>query len=162
MKKIVVLIMAVCLLFSVSAVAKSSVKINLPHGSVYQGFGVGFFGGDENCLSLKKYINDNENALQAGLGWWYWGNTISFSIDYLFNNFSIVVVDPGDVVCYWGLGVSGGLGEWFNAYVRIPFGISYVFEKNPIDITLQIVPAVGWNNGLSLGGTGGLGARWYF
>jgi hypothetical protein len=162
MKKFLVLVFAVCFLFTGSLFAKkASLKINAGATSIYDGIGIGFFTGGENVLSIKKFI-DKDNALQFGLGWAYWGG-VDLSMDYLFNNFTLIEVDPGTFICYWGLGAHAGIwSNSFDAGIRVPFGISYVFEKVPLDITLQIVPQIGFGSGGIFGyPTGGIGVRYY-
>lgn len=165
MKKILLIISAFLLMFSFSVFAKkASIKVNFGAKSVYSGIGVGFFCAGENVLSIKKFI-DKDNALQAGLGWDY-GGGYSLSVDYLFNNFDLIQIDPGTCILYWGLGAQVGTGynDWgFNLGFRIPLGISYVFEGIPLDITLQFVPVIGFAGGeFHPWPTGGLGARYYF
>ena len=155
---------------------KASIQINVGAKSVYDGIGVGFFTGGENVFSIKKFL-DKDNAIQAGLGWDIVGG-VSLSADYLFNNFDMIKVNPGTVICYWGLGLQGGFSSYWNGndnygnrisatYInfglRVPFGISYIFHGVPVDITLQLVPGFGFvNGGPSIWPTGGLGARYYF
>ena len=157
MKRVIVLVLTICLMFAVSVSAKkASIKVNVGAKSVYSGFGVGFFSGGENVVSLKKFL-DKDNAVQFGLGWDYRGNGFIASFDYLFNMFDIIEVSPGDFIVYWGVGAQVGSGSYidynyywrtgFNVGLRIPIGLSYVFETIPLDISLQIVPGIGLLDG---------------
>lgn len=168
MRKSFILFLVFLMVFSVSVLAKSKVKVNLPKGTVYNGIGVGFIAGAPSGLSLKTYLS-KETALQAGVSWYYYG-AFGASVDYLIHSFDIIEVDKGDVGLYFGGGAFinmyyatyYGYGAGVGVGVRVPLGVCYNFENSPIDIFVEAVPSLSVLPGVWFGIGGGLGARYYF
>lgn len=115
------------------------------------GLGIGLVVGEPTGVSVKKWISP-ENALDAGLGWSFSEHeSLQFHGDFLIHNFNVLKteVHAGRLPVYFGVGGRLKLQDENHGRehdgdasigVRIPFGISYLFDKSPVDIFAEIVP----------------------
>jgi len=138
------------------------------------GFGLGVILGEPTGISVKKWIS-HDNAIDAAAAWSFSEND-SFQIhaDYLIHNFDVLksAVPEGRLPVYFGIGGRIKLQNNDNLNrrndhdallgVRIPFGISYLFAKAPVDVFAEIVPVLDLIPGTDFDINGAIGARFYF
>ena len=125
-------------------------------------FGLGLELGAPFGLSGKYFLTDS-NALQFGLGaiyeHYYAGDGIHLYLDYLWHPVSLVSAQAFELPFYIGVGgrfwdfdycrerdrVCGYGGSAFG--IRIPLGISFDFNRVPLDIFFHLVPTFDFYRG---------------
>jgi hypothetical protein len=150
MKKICLLALFVVLVFSGMAPAQD------------HGFGLGIIVGEPTGVSLKTWTG-NRTALDFAVAWSFGRHdALHLHVDYLFHNFSLFDVDKGDLVLYYGIGGRVKAEKKARVGVRIPIGISYFFEKDPIEIFFELGPILDLAPGTDFYMTGGIGIRYFW
>ncbi|MBN2464123.1 hypothetical protein JXD38_00665, partial [candidate division WOR-3 bacterium] len=87
--------------------------------------------------------------------------------DFLFHSFDVLPIDPGDLPIYVGVGgriklAGDGEDQDMRIGVRVPAGISYIFDSFPVDLFLEVAPVVDLVPSTRLGWNFGAGIRYYF
>jgi len=141
-------------------------------------FGLGIILGDPSGLSGKWYIT-SEHAIDFAVGaGWMGGHSLHIHADYLFH-FMLTNHAVFDLPLYIGVGPT--FAFWYGPYhdrywgtsdywgdtrfglgVRVPFGISFQFNPVPLDLFLEIAPALGLLPGIGFFVEGGIGLRYWF
>jgi hypothetical protein len=126
------------------------------------GFGLGVIVGEPTGLSLKGWTG-SRSALDFALAWSF-GRHDAFHVhaDYLFHKFGLFKVEKGDLVLYYGIGGRVKAVEKTRVGVRIPIGISYLFERDPIEIFFELGPILDLAPSTDFYMTGGIGIRYFF
>ena len=138
------------------------------------GFGVGIILGEPTGISLKKWLS-HDTAIDAAAAWSFSENdSFQFHADYLIHNFGLLKTGSagGKLPVYYGIGGRIKLHNNDNWHgrnndeallgLRIPFGISYLFAKAPVDIFAEIVPILDVVPDTHFDLNGAIGARFYF
>ncbi len=133
------------------------------------GFGLGIIIGEPTGLSAKAWLSGN-TAVDAAAAWSVWGGdhqAVHVHADFLVHSFELLNVDPGDLPLYYGVGGRIKLAGHENDQemrigVRVPLGISYLFDSAPVDIFFEIVPLLDIVPSTTFGWNAGIGARYYF
>ncbi len=138
---------------------------------VPRGLGIGVIIGEPTGISIKKWTGGN-NAFQAAAAWSFVGyESFQFQADYLFHNFGLLNSSEmsGALPVYVGIGGRIKLAE--NADntdhndallgVRVPLGISYIFENTPLDIFLEVAPILDLVPATDFNIDGAVGLRFY-
>jgi hypothetical protein len=127
--------------------------------------GVGVILGEPTGGSVKYWLSDTL-AVDGAAGWSSHHNTdLYVHGDVLWHNFELIPVSQGRLPVYVGV---GGLvrfrdnGDDNQAGVRVPVGLSYMFDHAPVDIFAEIAPAVIVTPNLRGDLTGGIGVRLWF
>src|SRR5690606_12634036 len=126
-------------------------------------FGLGLELGAPFGLSGKYFLTES-NALQFGLGaiyeHYYAGDGLHLYLDYLWHPVSLVSAQAFELPFYIGVGgrfwdfdycrgpddrVCGYGGSAFG--IRIPLGISFDFNRVPLDVFFHIVPTLDFYRG---------------
>ena len=123
-------------------------------------FGLGLELGEPAGLNGKYFVSKS-GALDFGIGWiyghYYYGDGLHIYADYLWHPTSLVSASAFELPFY----VGAGLRYWAFDYcdrgvctyrgsaigIRIPIGISFDFNRVPLDIFIQIVPVIDFVNG---------------
>ncbi len=132
-------------------------------------FGIGVIVGEPTGLSLKYWLDD-ERAIDAAAAESFSEND-SFQLhgDYLIHDYDLFGAD--ELPFYYGLGArlklkdSDGSGrnrrhDMFG--IRIPLGITYLFEDAPIDLFFELVPVLDLSPEVELDIGAAVGLRFYF
>lgn len=132
-----------------------------------EGLGIGIIAGEPTGLSVKKWINES-SAVDAAFAWSFIDNT-SFQIhaDYLRHKFDLIREFNARTPFYYGIGgrlkFKGGNGnkDESRAGIRIPVGLSYLFEEEPVDIFIEFAPIldIAPETGMDL--SAAIGIRYY-
>jgi hypothetical protein len=125
------------------------------------GFGVGVIIGEPTGLSLKTWISQ-KHAVDAGVAWSLTNDWFHIHVDYLIHNFELIDVSRGQLPFYFGFGAKVGIGNNFNVGARVPVGLAYLFDDAPLDIFVEVVPALQLINQIDFDMNGGIGIRYWF
>lgn len=174
MKKIIYLAAVAALCgFSVRAdePAMSNTNLNINASSSYSTdnyvgkFGAGIILGEPTGASLKYWLNDTM-AVDGAIGWSSHDDAnLYLQGDVLWHNFDLIPVSQGRLPVYFGV---GGLARFRDhnrdneAGVRVPVGLSYMFDTAPVDVFAEIAPAIDFTPDVRGEVTGGIGIRFWF
>lgn len=134
----------------------------LSFGQSKHNIGLGFMLGEPTGISFKIW-NRQTVAFDAGAAWSIVDEK-HFQIhgDILLHNFNLFRVETGRMALYYGAGAR----IWFAAdtvvSMRIPFGLSYEFERTPVELFLEVVPMIDLIPATEIGMAGAVGFRYYF
>ena len=127
--------------------------------------GAGIIIGEPIGGSLKYWFN-NTVAIDGAIGWSSHDNTeLYVHSDVLWHNFDLIPVSRGRLPVYFGV---GGLirfrdnNEDNQVGIRVPVGLSYMFDNAPVDIFVEIAPAIDVAPNVQGEITGGIGIRYWF
>jgi hypothetical protein len=127
-------------------------------------FGAGLMLGEPTGVSLKYFMSDTL-AVDGAIGWSFRDETDPYlHSDFLWHNFDLLPVPRGQLPVYVGI---GGWAKFLEsednrAGMRVPLGVSYIFDNLPLDIFAEIAPTVEFTPSTRGGFTAGVGARWWF
>jgi hypothetical protein len=127
-------------------------------------FGIGLMIGEPTGLSAKYFLNDTL-ALDAAAGASLHDNSDFYvHSDLLFHKFDLIPVSRGHLPVYIGGGVFARFRDRPDDQfgVRVPIGVSYMFEQAPVDIFMEIAPGVDLSPSVRADITGGVGVRFWF
>ena len=127
-------------------------------------FGAGLILGEPTGVSLKYFFNETI-AIDGGIGWSFDDETsLHLHSDILWHKFDLVTLSEGQLPFYIGAGVRVKFRD--NAEdrigLRLPIGVSYIFEDLPLDIFFEVAPVIDFTPSTRGGFTAGIGARWWF
>ncbi|MDR3200963.1 MAG: hypothetical protein LBT68_05840 [Spirochaetales bacterium] len=136
------------------------------------GVGAAFLVGEPMGLSAKIWISE-VSALDAGAGWSFYRRTDDgmhiqgapyFYFEYLRHFYNAVKAQTGKFVYFIGVGAETVNSSEMYFGVRIPFGMSYMFESAPLDVFLELVPSVVFIPGVTVTSDTGAcaGLRYWF
>jgi hypothetical protein len=124
-----------------------------------EGFGIGVIVGEPTGISFKNWLSGN-TAIDGAAAWSFEGeDALHLHADYLFHNDKLAKVEEGKLLFYYGLGARLKLQDKSRLGVRIPLGIAYLLQNNPIDFFLEIVPIMDLAPETELEFNGGFGVR---
>ena len=150
MKKIIILFLLGLILLPITIKAQDS------------GIGLGIILGEPTGVSLKSWVGRRE-ALDVAVAWSFEGEgAIHIHADYLFHNFRLFHIEKGVLVLYYGIGARIKTVHKTQVGVRIPLGLSYLFEKDPIEIFFELGPIMNITPKTLFRMTTGVGVRYYF
>jgi hypothetical protein len=172
MKKTLMAATLVSLLALGACAADSTATITNPASNANGGnagrFGAGIILGEPTGISLKYWLDDTL-AFDGAIGASFnddGDNDSSFYLhsDLLWHNFQLIPVSKGRLPIYFGV---GGLvrfrdDEDNQVGVRVPVGLSYIFEDAPLDVFVEIAPAIDFAPDVRGEVTGGIGVRFWF
>jgi hypothetical protein len=125
------------------------------------GFGLGIIIGEPTGVSLKSWVRQ-KHAIEAGIAWSLTNDWFHIHVDYLIHNFELIDVNKGQLPFYFGFGANLGIGNNFNLGARVPVGLSYLFDGAPLDVFVEVVPALQLINQIQFQMYGGIGIRYWF
>jgi Protein of unknown function (DUF3996) len=135
--------------------------------------GLGIALGSPSGLTGKYYLNQ-KNAIQATLGLGFvGGNHLNFSLDYLYH---LNLLGKSAFKLDGYIGIGGFVWMWFDDNdgsanddksnigigVRVPIGVAMIFKSIPLDIYLELAPALRVIGRTGFGFQGAIGVRYYF
>jgi len=128
-------------------------------------FGVGIVLGEPIGGSAKYFFNDTM-AIDGAAGWSDHDHAdLYLHSDVLWHNYDLLPVSQGRLPVYLGV---GGLAR-FRSHnednqvgIRVPVGMSYLFDNAPLDVFAEIGPAVDFAPSVRGEITGGIGVRFWF
>ena len=126
--------------------------------------GLGIMVGDPSGLNLKSWTG-RRTAFDVGLAWSFVGNSsLQIHADLLFHEFGQFRPRRGRLGLYYGLGgrVKTTKDEETILSVRIPLGLTYIFERAPLDLFFELVPLLDLTPETRGDVQGAIGIRYYF
>ncbi|HCO93501.1 MAG TPA: hypothetical protein DIU00_06055 [Phycisphaerales bacterium] len=131
--------------------------------------GVGVILGEPTGFSLKYWL-DEERAVDGAAAWSYSEND-SFQLhgDYLIHDYGFFNDDQ--IPVYYGIGARLKLkdddGRGRNEHdpifgIRVPLGVTYLFEEAPLDAFFELVPVLDLSPDVDLDINVAVGLRYYF
>lgn len=164
MKRTLIMLAVVGVLFTGNAQAQQQQKT----------FGLGIILGEPTGLSLKHWIS-GDRAVDAGIAWSFSENdSLHLHMDYLWHWFGKVGVQQkeGRMPLYVGIGgrvkfkeENDGRGRNDDdtlVGVRVPFGLSFLFNEAPVELFFEVVPVLDVAPDSDLDINAAVGARFYF
>jgi hypothetical protein len=127
-------------------------------------FEAGLVLGEPTGASLKYWLN-NTMAVDGALGWSLDDhNDFEMHSDLLWHKFDVFRVREGELPVYIGVGgrVKFRHHEDNRAGVRVPLGVSYLFQSVPVDIFAEVAPILDFTPSTRGGISAGIGARYRF
>jgi hypothetical protein len=128
-------------------------------------FGLGVIVGEPTGADAKLWLTD-VLAIDAAAGWSFHDHTDFYLHgDLLLHKFDLIPVTRGQLPFYIG---AGGLLRFRDDHrdnqvgVRVPVGVSYMFDNAPVDIFAEVAPAIDVAPGVRGEITGGIGIRYWF
>jgi hypothetical protein len=130
-------------------------------------FGAGIILGEPTGASLKYWLNDTlaiDGAVGASFNDDDHDSNFYLHSDLLIHNFDLIPVPQGRLPIYFGAGalVRFRDDEDNQVGIRIPVGVSYLFDNAPIDVFAEIAPAIDVAPDVRGEITGGIGIRFWF
>jgi hypothetical protein len=136
-----------------------------------KGFGAGVIIGEPTGIGAKLWLT-KDRALDFAAAWSFVrggkdGKTDSegavyFHADYLHHLYGTIDVEQGRLVPYVGIGVKTVVSEDLYLGLRIPLGLTYMFDKAPVDIFIELAPSVLLFPETSFDAGAGIGVRYWF
>ncbi|MEI8033609.1 MAG: hypothetical protein WCH05_09720 [Chlorobiaceae bacterium] len=133
-----------------------------PDAMARDGVGLGLIAGEPTGVSVKFWLDDRsaiDGALAVSLAD---NNPFQVHADYLVHSSSSVGAASelkGSMPWYYGIG--GRIKD--NRFgVRVPLGITYLFNSAPMDLFAEIVPILDVTPSTEFALNGALGLRYYF
>ena len=124
------------------------------------GFGIGIIVGEPSGISAKLWTGETQ-AFVGAVAWSLDDDSFHLHVDHLCH-FESVEVKKGRLPFY--VGVGGKLevnNDDTNVGVRIPLGVNYLMEVAPLDVFLEIVPAMRLIKDTELELDAGIGIRYF-
>jgi hypothetical protein len=125
------------------------------------GFGLGIIIGEPTGVSLKTWVSQ-KHAIDAGIAWSLTNDWFHIHADYLIHNFELIDVSKGQLPFYFGFGAKLGIGNNFSLGARVPVGLAYLFDDAPLDVFVEVVPALQLIDQIGFEMNGGIGIRYWF
>jgi hypothetical protein len=127
--------------------------------------GLGVIAGEPTGVSIKAWL-DGRSAIDGAMAWSMSGdNDLHLHGDYLLHFFDTFAVEKGSLPLYTGVGARLSFDDDFDDEhfgMRIPLGISYLFEDAPLDAFLEVAPTLDLAPDTDLEASGAVGLRYYF
>lgn len=126
--------------------------------------GAGLILGEPTGVSLKYFLNDRL-AVDGAVGWSLSReNDLYLQSDFLWHQFDLISVPRGQLPFYVGVGarVQFRDHEDDRVGIRVPFGVSYIFDGLPLDVFAEVAPVLDFVPSTKGRFTAGVGARWWF
>lgn len=124
------------------------------------GLGLGLILGEPTGASVKYWVSDNA-AFDVGAAWSLAdrNEALHMHTDILWHSW---FRDTKNLAFYYGVGGRVIFADDAEAGIRLPLGLTYVFDSIPIDVFLEAAPILDLVPDTNLAGNGGVGIRYYF
>ncbi len=155
-----------------SAITMLCITLSAGSLSANQGdLGLGLIVGEPTGLSMKIWTSD-EHAIDLAAAWSFSDND-SFQLhgDYLVHRYNVFKDEKikGKLPLYYGIGArlkleddDRGRDDDDTFGIRVPIGITYLFDQEPIDVFAEIAPVLDLVPDTELDINVAIGARFYF
>lgn len=128
-------------------------------------FGAGVTFGEPIGGTIKYFFTDNV-AADTAMGWSVEDKSDFYmQADVLWNKYDLLKVRSGAMPVYFGIGQFVRLRDddvGNQAGIRFPVGLSYFFDKVPIEIFGEVAPALDVSPSVRGEVNGGIGIRYWF
>ena len=134
-------------------------------------FGIGIILGEPTGISAKLYLQDDQ-ALQAGVGFAFVGDGLHAHVDYVFHPWILQSKESFVLPVYIGPGVrlfnheKGRDNHVFRLGIRAVAGLLFDFKNVPLDAFVEVAGVIEFGfsdgDGFGLNLNAAAGARYYF
>jgi len=165
---------ALCVLVAIAGPASAENELGTtdgPRAADKGTFGIGLILGEPTGISAKLYLQDDQ-ALQAGLGFAFIGDGLHAHVDYVFHPVILQERDSFVLPVYVGPGVrminyeKGRDNHVFTLGLRAVAGLLFDFKTVPLDAFVEVAGVVEFgfsdDEGFGLALNAAAGARYYF
>jgi len=123
-------------------------------------FGIGVILGEPTGLAAKLWLQERV-SLDAAAAWSFVSGSFYVHGDIQWHMFDLISVETGRLPLFVGVGARIKMTPTTDVAIRFPVGLVYIFANVPIDIFLEVAPALVLvpETGFDLGG--GIGVRFY-
>ncbi|HVP91111.1 MAG TPA: hypothetical protein VMS75_07845 [Terriglobales bacterium] len=153
--------LVILFLFLAAAVGMAHAQTGRAGGNT----GLGIIFGEPTGVSFK-YWTGRTVAMDAAAAWSFVnGGSFQFHTDILFHSFDIFRVEKGRMALYYGFGgrfKTKTDTDRARLSFRVPIGISYEFERAPVELFVEIAPMLDLTPKTEGNLGGGIGFRYYF
>jgi hypothetical protein len=113
-------------------------------------------------VSAKLWITERTAVDMAAA--WSFSDEEAFHLhaDYLLHNFDLINVEQGRLPLHFGIGGRLKFEDESRFGVRIPVGLTYIFDGAPIDIFFEVVPILDLIPDTDFSANAAIGARFFF
>lgn len=126
------------------------------------GLGLGVILGQPTGVSFKAWTARNQ-AVDVAVAWAFdREEAVHVHADYLFHDFRLFRVEKGQFVLYYGIGGRIKAESRTRFGIRIPIGLSYLFEGAPVELFFELGPIMDLAPSTLFRMTTGVGIRYYF
>lgn len=125
-------------------------------------FGLGGILGQPSGATVKYWFNPG-NALDitGGLSLYEDDSNVYLHLSYLRHQYNDIDVAVGQMPYYFGIGGFTRFGDNAIAGVRVPLGLSYLFERDPLELFVEAGPMLEFTPGTVVHVSYGVGIRYY-
>jgi len=124
-------------------------------------FGIGIILGEPSGLTAKAWLAD-DHALDAHLTFDFSDEAFAVFVDYLFHFDVGIDVDELEVPIYIGVGGKLAVRDELGVGVRVPIGISALFDELPLEVFAEVAPGLRILDKTDPDVDGGIGIRYVF
>lgn len=125
-------------------------------------FGLGVILGEPTGLSGKLWMSEH-TAVDAAIAWSFGDkDALHLHADYLVHNMRLIQVDVGTLALYFGVGARLKFDDDDSLGVRIPIGLTYLFQDAPVDIFIEVVPLLDLVPDTEFNPNAAIGVRYFF
>jgi hypothetical protein len=131
-------------------------------GAQDHGFGAGIMVGGPTGISMKLW-QSHTAAIDGAVAWSFGkGSALQVNADYIAHSFDVIKVEKGSLPLYYGIGARVKAGNNTTLGVRIPLGLDYLFEHDPLDAFFEIAPILELAPTTTFDLDGAVGVRFFF
>ena len=125
-------------------------------------FGLGIILGEPTGVSAKLWLTER-TAIDAAAAWSFSDEAaLHLHADYLFHNFDLISVEKGRLPVHFGIGGRVKFEDDSKLGVRIPVGLTYIFDGAPMDIFFEVVPILDLAPDTDFSANAAIGVRYFF
>ncbi len=124
-------------------------------------FELGVIVGEPTGVSVKLWASEL-SAFDLAAAWSFVDPRFHVHADYLIHTRRLISVERGRLPLYTGFGGVIEAGEDLGLAVRVPLGITYLFETIPLSLFFEVAPQLELAPATDFDVDGGLGARFVF
>ena len=127
-------------------------------------FGAGVMVGEPTGASLKYFFSDTF-AVDGGIGWAFHNETdFHLHSDALWHLNDLFDTNNGQFSLYFGVGARVKFREDAEDRIglRIPMGVSYKFDRAPVDIFVEAAPIIDFTPSTDGSFSAAIGVRYWF
>ncbi len=129
-------------------------------------FGLGLLFGEPSGISAKLWL-DGHSAVDGGIAWAFFNQSLALHADYLFHFLGVVKLNEEEIPPFIGAGAymriaNSANRDPFRAGIRLPIGLGHRFSKIPLEISGELVPGIQLSPKSDFVLQGGIALRYYF
>ncbi len=127
-----------------------------------QRFGVGVIAGQPTGVTAKLWLGSRA-SIDAAVAWSFLhSGSMYMHLDFQYHSFQGEGYTPDVLGFFVGLGTRFLAADYLHFGLRLPFGLIYPFRNAPLDVFLELAPAIEFYPYATLSGGAVLGMRVYF